>query len=88
MKQRLDLETEVKQQSQDQNDIYQYLRDKLKNNYVAIADLETKVWKLLGGIASFAKTSVKTIENWWRCCFSKVDTSKRSHNSCQRVPGT
>lgn len=43
MKQRSELETKVKQQSQDQNDIYQYLRNKLKNNYVAIAELETKV---------------------------------------------
>lgn len=45
MKQQSELETKVKQQSQDQNDVYQYLRNKLKNNYVAIAELETKVWK-------------------------------------------
>lgn len=44
MKQRVDLETRARQQSQDQSDIYQYLRNKLKDNYVAIAELETKVW--------------------------------------------
>lgn len=43
MKQRAELETKTKQQSQDQSDIYQYLRSKLKDNYVAIAELETKV---------------------------------------------
>lgn len=43
MKQRAELETRAKQQSQDQSDIYQYLRNKLKDNYVAIAELETKV---------------------------------------------
>lgn len=45
VKQQSELETRVKQQSQEQNDIYQYLRNKLKSNYVAIAELETKVWK-------------------------------------------
>lgn len=39
------LESEISQQSQEQNDIYQYLRKKLKDNYVAIAALETKVRK-------------------------------------------
>ena len=43
LKQREELETKAKQQSQDQSDIYQYLRKKLKDNYVAIAELETKV---------------------------------------------
>lgn len=38
-----ELETKAKQQSQDQSDIYQYLRKKLKDNYVAIAELETEV---------------------------------------------
>ncbi|CAM9615931.1 unnamed protein product, partial [Ectocarpus sp. 4 AP-2014] len=41
--QRAELETKAKQQSQDQSDIYQYLRKKLKDNYVAIAELETQV---------------------------------------------
>lgn len=41
--QRAELETKAKQQSQDQSDIYQYLRKKLKDNYVAIAELETEV---------------------------------------------
>lgn len=43
LKQRAELETKAKQQSEDQSDIYQYLRNKLKDNYVAIAELETKV---------------------------------------------
>lgn len=43
LRQRAELETRAKQQSQDQSDIYQYLRNKLKDNYVAIAELETKV---------------------------------------------
>lgn len=37
------LESEISKQSQEQNDIYQYLRKKLEDNYVAIAALETKV---------------------------------------------
>lgn len=37
------LEREISQQSQEQNDVYQYLRKKLKDNYVAIAALEAKV---------------------------------------------
>ncbi|CAM9388248.1 unnamed protein product, partial [Ectocarpus sp. 13 AM-2016] len=41
--QRAELETKAKQQSQDQSDIYQYLRKKLQDNYVAIAELETQV---------------------------------------------
>lgn len=43
LKQRAELETRAKQQSEDQSDIYQYLRNKLKDNYVDIAELETKV---------------------------------------------
>lgn len=43
LKQRAELETRAKQQSEEQSDIYQYLRNKLKDNYVAIAELETKV---------------------------------------------
>lgn len=49
LKQRAELETKAKQQSEDQSDIYQYLRNKLKDNYVAIAELETKVRR--GGTA-------------------------------------
>eukprot|EP00903_Cladosiphon_okamuranus_P020041 g18408.t1 len=44
-KQRAELETRAKQQSEEQSDIYQYLRNKLKDNYVAIDELETKVSK-------------------------------------------
>ncbi|CAM9499246.1 unnamed protein product [Scytosiphon promiscuus] len=43
VKQKAELETKAKQQSQDQSDIYQYLRNKLKDNYVAIAELENQV---------------------------------------------
>lgn len=43
LKQREELETKAKQQTQEQSDIYQYLRKKLKDNYVAIAELEAKV---------------------------------------------
>lgn len=43
VKQKAELETKARQQSQDQSDIYQYLRNKLKDNYVAIAELENKV---------------------------------------------
>eukprot|EP00752_Nemacystus_decipiens_P013317 g11795.t2 len=45
LKQRAELEARAKQQSEDQSEIYQYLRNKLKDNYVAIAELETKVSK-------------------------------------------
>ncbi|CAM9197469.1 unnamed protein product [Hapterophycus canaliculatus] len=43
VKQKAELETKAKQQSQDQSDVYQYLRNKLKDNYVAIAELENQV---------------------------------------------
>lgn len=43
VRQKADIEAQTEQQSQDQNDIYQYLRGKLKDNYVAISELEAKV---------------------------------------------
>lgn len=46
VKQKAELETKARQQSQEQSDIYQYLRNKLKDNYVAIAELENQVWSL------------------------------------------
>lgn len=42
LRQKRELEEEMEEQSQDQNDIYQYLRKKLKDNYIAIAALESK----------------------------------------------
>lgn len=42
VRQKADIEAKTEQQSQDQNDIYQYLRKKLKDNYASIAELETK----------------------------------------------
>lgn len=43
MRQKSEIEVKTEQQAQDQVDIYQYLRKKLRDNYVTIAELETKV---------------------------------------------
>lgn len=43
LQQKIDIQTRTAEQSQDQSAIYQYLRKKLQDNYVAIAELETKV---------------------------------------------
>ena len=42
MNQRGKMKAKLEQQSRDQSDISQYLRNKLKDNYANIAELETK----------------------------------------------
>lgn len=42
MNQKEDIEAKMEEQSRDQSDIYDYLRDKLKKNFVSIADLEAQ----------------------------------------------
>lgn len=58
------LEGEISQQSQEQNDIYQYLRKKLKDNYVAIAALEAKARKEACYNRSRPFRPKKTISVW------------------------
>lgn len=79
LKQREELETKTKQQTQDQSDIYQYLRKKLKDNYVAIAELETKVRRR-------ARTNTRTFSKLSKSMFGGLRHRRKPPQCTYRVP--